>query len=269
MPVLSELLIALPVVFLIAVLMTMAGRGGGNFYVLVLVVVLGSMHQAAATGQFIMFATAIGGVLIFRKHKAIAWPMALMIGLTTSLMALVGGLIAAKFAGITLKYVFSGMLAIAGGLMLLQVRERAVDVKRRFGYLIMKAGDTKYSINLYVALPVMLATGFAAGMVGVSGGSFLVPLMVLACGLPMRLAVGTASTMVAATALMGFVGHAINGEFAPEFGLPLAVAAILGGMVGGKFAVKTRPAILKKIFAFTTLAAAGFMLVNALVSTHS
>ena len=37
-------------------------------------------------------------------------------------------------------------------------------------------------------------------MVGVSGGSFLVPLMVLDCGVPIYTAVGTASTLISATA---------------------------------------------------------------------
>jgi len=41
-------------------------------------------------------------------------------------------------------------------------------------------------------------------MVGVSGGSFLVSLMVLACGVSMHTAVGTASTLIAATAFMVF-----------------------------------------------------------------
>jgi uncharacterized membrane protein YfcA len=124
----------------------------------------------------------------------------------------------------------------------------------------------EYRVNLFLALPVALATGFAAGMVGVSGGSFLVPLMVLACGLPMHLAVGTASTMVGATALMGFLGHALHGKFDPLLGIPLAVMAILGGTIGGQFAIKTRPRSLKMIFAFTTLAAASFMLVHASLS---
>ncbi|MBW2308325.1 MAG: sulfite exporter TauE/SafE family protein, partial [Deltaproteobacteria bacterium] len=49
-------------------------------------------------------------------------------------------------------------------------------------------------------------------------------------------------------------------------GIPLAAVAIVGGTIGGQFAIKTRPRSLKMIFAFTTLSAAGFMLANALLS---
>ena len=47
-------------------------------------------------------------------------------------------------------------------------------------------------VKVWIALPVSVLTGFASGMVGVSGGSFLVPLTVVACSVPMHLAVGTA-----------------------------------------------------------------------------
>ncbi|MCD6288076.1 MAG: sulfite exporter TauE/SafE family protein, partial [Candidatus Hydrogenedentes bacterium] len=121
-----------------------------------------------------------------------------------------------------------------------------------------------YVVNLWLAIPITAAVGLAAGAVGISGGSFKVPLMVLLCGVPMRVAVGTSSAMVAATALMGFIGHTANGNFNPAWAIPLACIAVAGGLVGGKIALRTDPARLKKLFAFSTLAAAAFMAFNAL-----
>jgi uncharacterized membrane protein YfcA len=103
-------------------------------------------------------------------------------------------------------------------------------------------------------------------MVGVSGGSFLVPLMVVACGIPMQLAVGTSSSLIAAIALMGFAGHAVHGDFNPAWALPLAVVTIVGGALGGRIALKTKPKHLKQLFAYTNWIAAGFMIFNALHS---
>jgi uncharacterized membrane protein YfcA len=65
-------------------------------------------------------------------------------------------------------------------------------------------------------------------MVGASGGSFLVPLMVLACGVPMHAAVGTASVLIAVTAMMGFTGHALQGDFNLLRAIPLAVLTTAG-----------------------------------------
>ena len=150
--------------------------------------------------------------------------------------------------------------------MLHPAKEKKFNPLSSKGLWYLKSGKYTYTINLKTAIPIIIATGFGAGMVGVSGGSFLVPLMVLACGVPMNIAVGTSTTMVAGTALMGFGGHLINGHFTWETALPLAASAALGGLLGSSFALKTKPAILKKLFAFTTLLAAVVMIINAALS---
>ena len=150
--------------------------------------------------------------------------------------------------------------------MLQTLKEQSISRRKRFGFWRRRFGKYEYVVNLWLALPITAATGLVAGMVGISGGSFKVPLMVLACGVPMRIAVGTSSAMVAATALMGFVGHSAGGDFTASWALPTAAVAILGGLAGGMFSLKTTPGNLKKIFAFTTLAAALFMFVNAFLS---
>jgi len=65
---------------------------------------------------------------------------------------------------------------------------------------------------------------------------------------------------------MGFTGHTIAGDFNFIWVVPMVCIAVMGGLLGGKISIKTNPAKLKKIFAYTTLAAAVFMTWNALVS---
>ena len=124
----------------------------------------------------------------------------------------------------------------------------------------------KYIINLSISIPVVCLTAFFAGMVGVSGGSFLVPLMVLAFGVPMRIAVGTSITLVAATAFSGFLGHISSGSFDYKLALPLVAGAAVGGVLGGKIALKTKPKNLKLLFALTALGAAIIMFINACIT---
>lgn len=253
-------------VFAVAAVMTMAGRGGGNYYVLLQILAGASMHTAASTGQFLMAATSLAAMIVFQKRHAVAWRMALFIGCTTSLAAFVGGYAAEAVDGRTLKMIFAVLLLVAGGLMLVPVRERDGTPRTGLFFWRLRAGDSIYAVDLRIALPVALATGLFAGMVGVSGGSFLVPLMVLACGLPMRLAVGTATVMVAATALMGFLGHFSRGVFDAGWALPQAAAAIAGGFLGGRLTLRTSPKSLKRIFAITTLAAAVLVFGNAWIA---
>jgi len=244
--------------------MTMVGKGGGNFYVVILTIANVPMHQAATTGQFILFAASVAAMIIFQKSKSVSWSLAILIGAFTGVSALGGGYFSHLFSGFSLKLIFAVMLLIAGAVMLIPVAEKeSVTKEKYFGILNFKSGSEAYSVNMWIALPVTVLTGFGSGMVGVSGGSFLVPLMVLACGVPMHTAVGTASTLIAATSFMGFTGHAVQGDFNPSWAIPLAFITILGGIVGGKFALKTKPKQLKTLFAYTNWLAALFMIINA------
>ena len=252
-------------VFVVAIAMTMVGKGGGNFYVVILAIASIPMHEAAATGQFILLSASVAAMLIFQKNRSVLWPLAVFIGVFTALSALGGGYFSHYFSGFHLKLIFGVMLVLAGAVMFLPVAggQRTANTKT-FGLIALKSGGSVYRINLWIAVPVTVLTGFAAGMVGVSGGSFLVPLMVLACGVPMHAAVGTAATLIAVTAAMGFTGHALQGDFNPSWAIPLAVVAVVGGFAGGKLSLKTKPKHLKKLFAFTNWLAAAFMFVNAL-----
>jgi uncharacterized membrane protein YfcA len=250
----------------IAAVMTMTGRGGGNFYVVILVLSGIPIHEAATTGQLILVATAITAVLIFHRHKTIDWKLALVIDPPTDIMAFVGGYYAHRLGGVTLKLIFVGLLVMVSFFMLRPVKERPSEQRRRFGWWQRHYHGYAYSVNLWLAIPITAMTGLVAGMIGISGGSFKVPLMVLVCGVPMRIAVGTSSAMVAATALMGFLGHLVSGDFNPHVAIPLTLFAVMGGLVGSKFSIKTTPQNLKQIFAYTTLAAAVFMALNTLLS---
>ncbi|MCF4152630.1 sulfite exporter TauE/SafE family protein [Dethiosulfovibrio sp. F2B] len=162
---------------------------------------------------------------------------------------------------------FSLLLVAAGIVMLFPVSERRASSEvKRLGAIRIRSGveGEFYDVNLWIALPVAILTGFASGMVGVSGGSFLVPLMVFACGIPMHTAVGTASILIAITSFMGFAGHAVQGDFNASWAVPLAVITALGGILGGRMALSAKPKHLKKLFAYTNWLAALFMIVNAL-----
>jgi len=261
-----KLTIVLIVILGLAILMTMTGRGGGNFYVPVLVAYGAPMHEAAASGQFILLTTAAAATLLFHKNRAVDWKLALVIDPPTDIMAFVGGYLSAYVGGITLKLIMAGLLVVAGLCMFIKVKDRPGLSTKRFGFWQRKFGDESYAVNLWLTLPITALTGLAAGAVGISGGSFKVPLMVLACCVPMRVAVGTSSIMVAATAAMGLAGHAAQGHFDAHWALPIACVAVVGGIVGSKFSLKAKPKYLKMLFAATTLVAAVFMAANAFLS---
>jgi len=252
------------IIFVLTVIMIMSGRGGGNFYVIALVLAGVPVHTASTTSQFILVASALAGALVFGKAKTMSWPLVLFFGGLNASMAFVGGIQAHLFEGQTLKIILSILLAIAGVAMLFPEKQATKTAVTRFGYWNVAEGENIYVINLWLAVPLTLATGFFSGMVGISGGSFLVPLMVVGCGVPMRTAVGTATAMLAAAALTGFAGNALHGGFDPALAIPCGAVAIVGGLIGGRFALKTKPKKLKTISGIITIIAAMLMMVNTL-----
>jgi len=71
--------------------MTMTGHGGGNFFVIALVLWGINMHIAAATGQFILFTSAFFAMLVYGRKKFIEWRLAVFIGVLIGIPAFFGG----------------------------------------------------------------------------------------------------------------------------------------------------------------------------------
>ena len=142
---------------------------------------------------------------------------------------------------------------------MLKPLEKEVKAEGRF-IIKLQSNNETYVLNLFFVVPIVLFTGFVSGMVGISGGSFLVPLMVLLIRVPMKIAVGTSTTLVMVTALSGFLGHLSSGHFNIKLAIPLAISGIIGAIIGTKFALKIKPEFLKITFATTSLIAALIMI---------
>jgi len=86
-------------ILIVSVTMTMVGKGGGNFYVVILAIASIPMHEAATTGQFILFSASVAAMIIFQKNKSISWALAILVGTFTALSALGGGYFSHLFSG--------------------------------------------------------------------------------------------------------------------------------------------------------------------------
>jgi uncharacterized membrane protein YfcA len=247
------------IILAIALFMTMTGHGGGNFFVIALVLSNMDMHTAATIGQFILFTSAFFAMLVFGRKKFVEWKLAVLIGLLTGISAFTGGLFSDYITAKALKLVLAVFLFFVALLMFKPVKKdyRNQVLKSGWMYWNIQSVDkiNTFSLNLVLIAPITLFFGFVAGMVGISGGSFIVPLLVLSCHVPMKNAVGTASTLVVVSAITGFAGHAISGHFDYHVAIPVAIGGAVGGLIGGSLAIKTKPELLKILFAVTTFAA--------------
>lgn len=111
-------------------------------------------------------------------------------------------------------------------------------------------------------LLIGLAGGVICGMLGVGGGSVMVPALVLFAGFSQKSAQGTALAVIVPMALVAFIHYRLNPTIAMDsriIGLLIATG-VVGALIGSGIAARVPGPILKKIFAIFLIVAAFKML---------
>ena len=104
-----------------------------------------------------------------------------------------------------------------------------------FPTLTEKLNWTARSIPLWAALLSGAGIGLLSGMIGIGGGIFLSPLIILMQWGDSKQAAASAGGFIAINSLSGLIGRFTNGTFSlGEFGIPLLVVGLLGALIGSQ-----------------------------------
>ena len=98
------------------------------------------------------------------------------------------------------------------------------------------------------------------GLIGAGGGFLLVPALVLLGGLPMPIAVGTSLVIIAMKSFAGLMGYLSSVRIDWSLGAALTAAAVVGALIGARFAGKVNPETLRKGFGWFVLIMASVIL---------
>jgi len=86
-----------------------------------------------------------------------------------------------------------------------------------------------------ISTPIGAVLGSIAGLVGIGGGIWLSPFLILSrLAVPKR-AAATASFFILTNSISGFAGHAITKTINLELVLPLLMVVMVGGFLGSRF----------------------------------
>lgn len=107
--------------------------------------------------------------------------------------------------------------------------------------------------------------GFIAGAVGIGGGVYLVPLIIMFGLGTEQEAAASGAMFIWMNSLAGLIARAQTGTFDPQFILPLAIAVIIGGF-GGSYlgAVKLEPKTIQKVMGGVIFIAIMFLIKDLL-----
>ena len=102
-----------------------------------------------------------------------------------------------------------------------------------FPTLAEKVNWTARPTPLWAALLSGAAIGLLSGMIGIGGGIFLSPLIILMQWGDSKQAAASAGGFIAINSISGLIGRLTNGTFTlGEFGIPLLVIGLLGALIG-------------------------------------
>lgn len=227
-------------VFVVAGLYGSVGHGGASGYIAVLSLAVLSKDQVSSTALTLnLFVAGIAWCNYFReKHFQwrLTWPF-----LVTS--------VPCAYFGARFKIEEQTYFVLLGLVLLYAA-----------GHLIFKPdkGAAIRPIGLPSALVFGSAIGIVSGMIGVGGGIFLSPLLILLGWAGAKEAAATSALFIFANSLSGIAGRAQEGSFSPEFLVPLIAVSVVGAYLGSLFGAKrVNEQIVRRLLATVLLIAAG------------
>lgn len=94
-----------------------------------------------------------------------------------------------------------------------------------------------------------LLTGTASGLLGIGGAVIMIPALVYLFNFDQRLAQGTTLVlMVPPIGLLAALEYYREGFVNLKAGLIIALFFFIGGLIGGRFAMRIDPVVLRRIF---------------------
>jgi hypothetical protein len=232
-------------VFLIAVLYSSAGFGGASGYLLAMKLFNTPASVMASTA--LVLNIVVSSISFSSYARAGHFRMGLLLPfLATS--------IPAAFLGANVKLseqTYATLLYI----VLTYLAVRMVF----FPSLTEKPGWAPQPIPLTLALFSGGVIGMLSGMLGIGGGIFLSPLLILMQWGDSKQAAAAAGGFIAINSISGLIGRVAGGTFAlGDFGMPLLVVGLVGALLGSQLgAAKFSSAAVRRALGTILVIAAG------------
>jgi hypothetical protein len=232
--------------------------GGGSILTVPILVYLFKIPPVTATGYslFIVGLTALFGSFSYIKAKRVDFQTAILFGAPS----LVGVFMSRAYIVPSIpkeifrlnEFIFSKDLLVMLVFAVLMIVASLSMIKSPKSEHTPKA---KLNVNPWKGYARItlegLIVGAITGFVGAGGGFLIIPALVLLRGLPMRLAVGTSLTIIAAKSLFGFLGELKHStEIQWTLMLTVAAIAVIGIFIGSTLAGKLDEKLLKKSFGY-------------------
>jgi uncharacterized membrane protein YfcA len=193
----------------------------------------------------LVFVTAVSGFVAHRRHGAVNRQLTVLGGIAATVGSFVGALLS-KWTDERWLLVVFAVMATAGVILILLPGGEEDPV----------GGGAALRFSPLRIVLVSGGVGAAAGFVGAGGAFLLVPLLVVAVGVPVRVTIASSLGITSLTGVAGFVGKLVTHQIPLVPALTVAVGAIPGAQLGAAASHRVSSRHLKWALAVTIVVAA-------------
>ena len=216
---LSVLLIIFAIL-LVAILYSSVGHGGASGYLAVMALFAVAPEITRPTALLLNVFVATIGTIQFYRAGHFSWRVFWPFAVASIPFAFIGGMI--QLPTTVYKIVLGVVLILAA---------------IRLAWNLKSDSETK-GPNILIALVIGAVIGLLSGLVGVGGGIFLTPVLLLMNWSETKTAAGVSAMFILVNSISGLAGN-----YAQVVGLPSGVwiwiaAAVVGGVVGSTLGAK-------------------------------
>ena len=245
------IVLALVLAVLIGVSLGLLGGGGSILTVPILVYVVGlEPRDGIATSLLVVGVTSAFAMLRHARAGRVQFRTGLLFGAASMAGAYAGGRLAHFLPAKTLLIAFTLMMFVNAIAMM---RRRRADTSETSAPRALRGATLARASALGVGI------GLLTWVIGAGGGFVIVPALVLLCGLPMRIAVGTSLLVIAMNSFAGFAGALSHATIPWTLALAITGASVLGSFGGTALAGRVKPEVLRAGFAWFVLGMAVWM----------
>lgn len=211
---------------IVAFLYSSVGHAGASGYIAAMTLLGFAATTIKPTALVLNILVATIGSIQFASAKHFSWPLFWPFAVVSAPAAFLGGYV--KLPTNTFK-ILVGIVLLASAVRLL-----------------IKPGDppTTERPKRPLAIGVGGLIGLLSGLTGTGGGIFLTPLMLFFRWAHTKQAAAVSVLFILVNSIAGIVGYAAGGQPIPAVAWVLAMAAVIGGLIGSylgsrKFPVRT------------------------------
>ncbi|HKX83774.1 MAG TPA: sulfite exporter TauE/SafE family protein [Pyrinomonadaceae bacterium] len=201
-------------IFIVAILYSSVGHGGASGYLAVMALLAVDPSITRPTALVLNLFVASIGAFQFWRAGHFSWRTFWPFAVASIPFAFIGGMI----------HLPTQIYKLVLGLVLL-------FAAFRLAWSFTHEGESKLP-NIWIAVFIGAVIGLLSGLVGVGGGIFLTPILLLMNWSETKTAAGVSALFILVNSIAGLAGNYSQVSVLPNSGWVWIVAAVAGGIVG-------------------------------------